>query len=263
MSGKNRFFWHDLMTPDVEKAKAFYGELFGWSFKADKGPNPYTHIMMGDTGIGGVMSLDQMGGSANVPPHWLGYVSVDDIDKTLKAVTQHGGKILAPKEDIPDVGAWAVVADPQGGVVAPMVYRGKEAGKPERNEQPAPGTFTWDELYASDPAVAAKYYSDVFGWSVAPMEIPGWGTYHLLKRDGVKDEMGVDKSAGGVTKLQGAPQPYWLSYIAVADCDATVARATKLGAKTVMPATNIPDVGRFAVFMDPQAAAFAVLAGPK
>src|SRR4051794_1828560 len=62
MSAKSRFFWHDLMTRDVEQAKAFYGELFGWSFKAESGPNPYTHVMSGQTGIGGLLSLDQMEG---------------------------------------------------------------------------------------------------------------------------------------------------------------------------------------------------------
>jgi predicted enzyme related to lactoylglutathione lyase len=263
MSAKSRFFWHDLMTKDVSQAKAFYGELFGWSFKAESGPNPYTHVMSGQTGIGGLLSLDQMEGGAHIPPHWLGYIAVDDVDATLKAATQHGGKVVALKEDIPEVGSWAVVADPHGAVVAPMVYRGKDAGRPETQDLPAAGTFCWDELATTDPAAAAKFYAQVYGWGQESMEMPGWGTYHLLKRTGVKDAKGVDKSAAGVTKLQGGPQPYWLSYIAVADCDASVARATKLGAKTLAPAMDIPNVGRFAVFMDPQQAVFAILAALK
>ncbi len=263
MSAKNRFFWHDLMTKDVEKAKAFYGELFGWSFKAEKGPNPYTHIMIGEHGVGGLMSLNALEGGAHIPPHWLGYVSVDDVDATLKAATQNGGKVVSPKEEMPDVGTWAVVSDPQGGVVAPMVYRGKDSGKPESTAMPAPGMFCWDELSAKDPGAAAKYYAQVFGWVDTAMEMPGWGTYHLLKRPGVKDAKGMDLSAAGVTKLQGGPQPYWLSYIAVADCDASVTRATKLGAKALAPAMSVEGVGRFAVFMDPQQAVFAILAPPK
>ncbi len=263
MSAKSRFFWHDLMVKDVEKAKAFYGELFAWSFKAESGPNPYTHIMLGDHGVGGMLSLNAMKGGEHIPPHWLGYVSVDDVDATLRAVTQHGGKLLSPKESVPDVGDWAVVADPTGAVVAPMVYRGREAGRPESNEQPKPGEFCWDELATTDPAGAAKFYGQVYGWGLESMEMPGWGTYRLLKRTGVKDAEGKDKDAGGVTRLQGGPMPYWLSYVAVADCDQTATRATKLGARTLAPPMDIPGVGRFAVLMDPQQAVFAVLAPPK
>jgi predicted enzyme related to lactoylglutathione lyase len=259
MSAKSRFFWHDLMVKDVEKAKAFYGELFGWSFKAESGPEPYTHIMAGTNGLGGIMKLDDKMGA---PPHWLGYVDVENVDATLKASTQNGGKVLVPKQVIPDVGDWAIVADPQGAVVAPMVYRGKDAGKPESMGRPKPGEFCWDELYTKDPAAASSFYGKVFGWGHDAMEMPGWGTYHLLKRTGVKDDKGLERNAGGVTKLQGgATNPYWLSYVAVADCDASTARASKLGAKTIVPPMDIPDVGRFAVFFDTQQVAFAILTG--
>jgi predicted enzyme related to lactoylglutathione lyase len=261
MSAKNRFFWHDLMVKDVEKAKAFYGELFGWSFKSDNGPEPYTHVMAGDTGVGGIMKLDEKMGA---PPCWVGYIAVGDVDAVVNASTKRGGKVVVPKQVVPEVGDFAFIADAQGGVVAPMVYCGKDAGKPENLARPKPGEFCWDELYTSDPAAASKFYADVYGWGRDAMEMPGWGTYHLLKRTGMKDDKGMDRSAGGVTKLQGgAGHPYWLSYVAVADCDASTARATKLGAKTLAPPMDIPDVGRFAVFFDTQQVAFAILAPPR
>lgn len=264
MNTKSRFFWHDLMVNDVEKAKAFYGELFGWSFKTEKGAMPYTHIMRGEQGVGGMMSLKDMEGGAHVPPHWLGYVNVDDVDAVSKAVSAANGKVLSPKESVPDVGEWAVISDPSGAAVSPMVYRGKDAGRPESNEMPKAGEFCWDELWSSDPDAAWKFYAQVFGWSHEAMEMPGWGTYHLLKRTGVKDAKGMDKNAGGITKLQpGMPQSYWLAYVATDDTDQTAARAAKLGAKTLAPPMDIPEVGRFAVFMDPQQATFAVLAPPK
>jgi predicted enzyme related to lactoylglutathione lyase len=222
---------------------------------------PYTHIMAGATGIGGMMTLDEKMGA---PPHWLGYIDVDDVDATIKASTAHGGKVLMPKQDIPEVGAFAVVADPQGAVVSPMVYRGKDAGRPESAERAKPGEFCWDELATNDPAAAAKFYADVYGWALDSMEMPGWGTYRLLKRTGVKDAQGKDKDAGGVMKLQGgSPHPYWLSYIMVADTDASAVRAAKMGANVLAPPMDIPNVGRFAVFMDPQQAVFAILAPPK
>lgn len=258
MSAQSKFVWHDLMTSDVEAAKRFYGELFGWRFKrGDK--DPYEHIIA-EREIGGMMKQDPAHGA---PPHWIGYVSVDDVDAAVNSARQHGGKIYVPKTDIPTVGQFAVVADPHGAVFSPFLYKGKEGQAPETNARPAPYTFCWDELMSPDPDAAAKFYTAVFGWGVESMEMGSFGRYSLFKRTGVKDEMGADKNAGGLMKTPPAvPHPFWLTYIAVPDADAALAKAAKLGAKVLSPAIDIPNVGRFATLMDPQHAAFAVLAPP-
>src|SRR5579864_8942073 len=113
MSTNPRFVWHDLMAADVERAKSFYGELFGWKFKKGEGDPTYEHIYAGEVGIGGVMKNDPKWGA---PPHWLGYVTSDDVDASVAAATKAGGKVMAPKMDIPTVGQFAVVMDPTGGV---------------------------------------------------------------------------------------------------------------------------------------------------
>ncbi len=259
MSGKSRFFWHDLMTLDVERAKSFYGELFNWKFKTGTG-DPYVHVMAGDKGIGGMMQVDR---TQQTPPHWVGYVSIDDIDATVAAITQRGGKVLMPRTDVPEVGPFAIVADPQGAVFAPMHYIGKDAHHPESMDVPGPGMFCWDELATSDPAAAATFYGEIFGWTANAMEMPGFGTYTLLKRPGTKNLLGNERDAGGIMKLPpGVPHPFWLSYIAVADCDATVAAALRLGGTAASPAMDIPNVGRVAALFDPHHAAFAVIAPP-
>src|SRR5581483_8156071 len=257
MGAKSRFMWHDLMAADVEGAKKFYGELFGWHFKrGDAGE--YEHIMAGEQGIGGIMQLDKKMGA---PPHWLGYVTVDDVDASVAAIKQHGGKVHVPKIEIPEVGQFAITADPTGGVFSPMHYTGKDAGKPEANTPPGPWTFYWDELWTSDPDAAAKFYASAFGWGVEHMEMPGFGRYTLLKRTGVKDAKGMDKSAGGVMKLPpNVPHSFWLAYVAVPNADATVEKAKKLGATLMAPPMDIPNVGRFAVATDREHVPFAVLA---
>lgn len=258
MSAKARFVWHDLMAADVEGAKSFYGELFGWKFKRGEGDPAYEHIYAGEQGIGGLMKNDPKLGA---PPHWLGYVAVDNVDTAVSVVTQNGGKVHAPTMDIPTVGQFAVVADPQGAVFSPFHYTGKDAGKPESNVTPAAWTFCWDELLTSDPKAAEKFYGTLFGWGVEHMDTQTpMGRYTLFKRNGVKDDTGADKSAGGLMKLPpGVPHPFWLAYVAVPDADAVVAKAKKLGGHTPMPVLEMANVGRFTTLLDPQMAAIAIL----
>jgi uncharacterized protein len=253
----SRFVWHDLMAADVEAAKRFYGELFHWHFKRGE-HDPYEHISAGEHPIGGMMKLDPAHGA---PPHWLGYVSVDDVDACLARITKHGGRVATPKMTAGEAGEFAVALDPQGAVFAPFHYTGKLANQPESNEPPAPATFCWDELLTSDPDAAAKFYSHVFGWTAEQMDMPGFGRYTLLKRAGVKDAKGEDKSAGGVMKLPpGVPHPFWLTYVAVPSADAAADHAKRLGAMVPMPPMEVQGVGRFTTILDPQHAALAVLA---
>ncbi len=255
MGGSSRFVWHDFYAADMAAAKRFYGELFGWTFKP--GEHGYEHIAAAGQEIGGMMKLEpQMG----APPHWIGYVSVDDLDAAVATVTKSGGKMFV-KEDIPNVGRFAVCADPQGAVFSPFQPASKGMGKPESNARPAPYTFCWDELMASDTDAAVRFYTTVFGWGSEHMDMPGFGRYTLLKRTGVKDEMGADKNAGGLMKMPpGVPRPFWLTYVAVENADTTVEKAKKLGATITTPPMNIPEVGRFATMLDAQHAPFAVLA---
>ncbi len=254
---KSRFVWHDFFAADVDGAKRFYGELFGWTWKP--GEHGYTHIFVGDKGIGGVMKLEDEQKKMGLPPHWLPYISVDDAKKAAKRVTELGGRVYH-EEDIPNVGQFAIGADPQGAMFSPFHHTGKGAEQPESNEPPGTYNFCWDELLTSDTDAAARFYTTLFGWTAEHLEMPGFGRYTLLKRPGVKDATGADKNAGGIMKLPpGVPHPFWLAYIAVPNADATVEKAKKLGATVTTPPMDIPDVGRFATMLDAQHAPFAVL----
>ena len=251
MGGGSRFFWHDLMAADVEGAKKFYGELFGWKYKDDK---DYVHVIAGEAHIGGIMK-----NQSPAPPSWIGYIAVDDCDKAVAAIQKNGGKVLVPKMDMPEVGQFAYTADPVGAVFSPMHYVGKDAGKPEP-AQPGMWTFCWDELHTPDPAASAKFYSTVFGWGAETMDMGGGMKYTLLKRTGVKDAQGMDRNAAGLMQMMpGTPHPFWLAYVAVENADASADKAKRLGATVVVPPTDIPNVGRFACIMDPQKAHIAVL----
>lgn len=251
-----RFVWHDLNTTDGAAAQRFYGELFNWTF--EKSDGPYAHIKAGDQMIGGIRT---MGADEKMPPSWLGYVGVDDVAATVEQMTKAGGQVLVPTRAMPDVGTFAVIADPSGAVMAP--WKSARAGEDvEPTGLPAMSTFCWDELASTDLAAATKFYTAVFGWTAEQADMGGGMMYTLFKRPGVKDPTmpEADKNAGGGMASQpGMPHSYWLAYVGVPDADATVEKAKRLGAQIVVPAMDIPNVGRFAVLQDLQHATIAVL----
>jgi len=119
------FSWNELMTTDVPAAKEFYGALFGWAFKdiesCDMG---YTMASAGEKEVAGIMSMPAE--AQDAPPSWGAYVTVDDVDQKVKQVETLGGKVIIPAQDIPDVGRFAVIADPQGAVFMIITYSCKE-----------------------------------------------------------------------------------------------------------------------------------------
>ncbi|MDP9151352.1 MAG: VOC family protein [Myxococcota bacterium] len=112
------FCWDELHTPDMAAAKKFYGTLFGWTGKGEAdGGEAYWHWKHADKEIGGMTS--HMGGP-HVPPHWLAYVAVSDVDAIAKKAESLGGKIRMPAMEIPKVGRFSVVQDPTGAVFSPF-----------------------------------------------------------------------------------------------------------------------------------------------
>jgi len=256
---KHRFVWHDLQTTDVEGAKRFYGEVFNWQWDASA-HGGYIHIKAGDEMIGGIRPK---GPNEPGPSSWLGYVAVDDVAATVAKIKSANGKVYMPTETMKDVGTFAVVADPTGGVFAPW----KSARANEDVEKPGPAkpfTFCWDELMTTDPDAASKFYATVFGWSPRTMDMGGGTMYTLFDRPGTKNERGEPIGAGGMMKSPpGVPASFWISYVLVEDTDAISNKAKRLGAQVMVPPTDIPNVGRFSCWNDPQNTAIAVIQMPR
>lgn len=116
------FSWCELMTTDVEKAKAFYVKLFGWDAEDMSMPGmPYTVVKAGGKGIGGIMAMPP-DCPKGMLPMWGAYVTVKDVDSTARTAEQLGAKLLAPPRDIPEVGRFCVIQDPQGAVISVITY---------------------------------------------------------------------------------------------------------------------------------------------
>jgi hypothetical protein len=116
------FSWSELLTTDVEAAKAFYTKLFGWSTKdmPMEGMN-YTVVGAAGKDVGGIMKIPPH--AQGMPPSWGCYVTVDDVDAIAKMAQELGGKVLMGPQDIPGVGRFCVIQDPQGAVISAITYK--------------------------------------------------------------------------------------------------------------------------------------------
>lgn len=111
------FCWNELMTPDSKKAKQFYSDLFGWQMEdMDMGQMIYTMIKNGEKGVGGLMQTPK--GQEHIPPHWLSYVSVENVDAMLEKAKKLGATIKMPATNVADYGRFAVLQDPTGAHIA-------------------------------------------------------------------------------------------------------------------------------------------------
>jgi hypothetical protein len=107
------FCWADLSTSDEAKAKEFYAGLFGWKIEASPNdPSGYLHIQNGADFIGGIQPSSMR--NPHAPPHWLIYFQTSDCDGSVSKAQEHGATIHLPPMSLPNVGRFAVVADPQG-----------------------------------------------------------------------------------------------------------------------------------------------------
>jgi predicted enzyme related to lactoylglutathione lyase len=255
---KSRFVWHDLNVMDVEAARRFYGEAFNWSFEDGGGKDPYVHIKAGDQQIGGIR---RSGKASKVPSHWLGYIGVDDVAATVDKIVTAGGKVQLPTTQIDKVGTFAVTSDPNGAMFSP--WKSARAGDDQEPAgPPRNGTFCWDELVATDPDAAERFYVSVFGWGAQKRDMGPAGVYTQFFRPGTSGgHNGQPSGAGGMMKAPpGVPHSYWVPYVTTADVDALNAKAKRLGATIMVPPTDIPSMGRFSCWSDPQGAAIAVIA---
>lgn len=118
------FSWFELLTSDVAGAKKFYRSLFGWKMADMKLPGmKYTVISVGKEEVAGMMTMPPKG-KKTPPPQWGAYVTVDDVDATAKKAVKLGGKVVVPPQDIPGVGRFCVIQDPQGAMISVITYTG-------------------------------------------------------------------------------------------------------------------------------------------
>jgi hypothetical protein len=234
------FVWFELVTPHIDKAKAFYPETLGWgSTEMDMGDFSYTMLTADDAPQSGVVAPKMDG----VASHWASYVSVPDVDGAAAKAKKHGGKIVVDPFDIPNVGRACLVADPQGATF--FLFKGAES------DDNASTVFHWNELWAKDAKAVLPFYEQVLGYDVREMDM-GEMTYYVLESDG--------RSCGGVMTSPIAEAPaMWLPYVTVDDPDAAAQRAERHGGAIKQAPQDVDGVGRFGVIADATGAVLGVI----
>ncbi|MET9961874.1 VOC family protein [Streptomyces sp. NPDC006326] len=245
--------WLDLGSPDTAAATDFYGTVFGWDF-VSAGPEAGGYGMFQRDGktVAGLGPLTEEGAQSA----WMVHFMSPDIQATVQAVRDGGGSIRMEPMDVMGEGWLAQATDPQGAQFA-VWMPGKTAGLELAS---AENSLLWVELHVPDPAAAISFYAKLFGWRSQEMEAPGM-TYRVLS---TKDGDQQQGSFGGVAPLGegaggGVEKPRWVPYFHVTDVDATVGSAQGKGGSVLMPAADVPDVGRIAWLADPFGAQFALL----
>jgi len=120
MKQHGAFSWNELMTTDVEGAKAFYSGLFGWTLEDHNEGMPYTTAKINNEECAGIMKIPDE--NKGMPASWGGYVTVDDVEASVEQAVKLGGSVLLPPNDIPKVGRFSVITDPQGATLMLITY---------------------------------------------------------------------------------------------------------------------------------------------
>lgn len=246
---KGLFVWYEHLTKDAKATIAFYSDVVGWKTQPFEQGGDYVMWVGSQGPLGGVMKLPEEAAKMGMPPHWMAHVLVDDVDATAARAKKLGGKVHKEPTDIPTVGRFAVLGDPQGASIS--VFKPNEPMT--LHDVSKEGEFCWNELLTSDSAAAFRFYSELLGWKILEeMDMGSMGKYRIF---GVGDK----RLGGMMTTPKDAPTPpMWLYYTETKDLDAALKRATTKGAKVMNGPMDVPGGGRIAQLTDPQGAAFAL-----
>ncbi len=241
--------WYELMTPDLVRAQSFYADLFGWSI-ADSGmPGIDYRLATADqTMVAGLMAPPD----ADMPRFWMIYFAVDDADATARAAVAAGGTVHKGPEDIPGVGRFAVLTDPQGAAFA--ILQPNPGGLGGAFAPRKPGHGQWNELRSADPEAALAFYGKLFGWTVSrQMDMGPLGVYRILRHG--------ETEIGGLFRPEPGTPSHWLPYFGTSSVGQATERIKSGGGKPLRDPDEVPGGAFVFQALDPQGIAFGLVGG--
>ncbi len=254
MAAQGYFLWHELLTWNRESETDFFNNVIGWkTIDWEGGEMPYrmfTKDGSREKTVGGILEMSEPTFSKDIPDHFLGYIGVEDIDKSIERAASLGGVVHHGPMDIPEVGRIAVVQDPQQAWFCMF--------QPVRDDEPPTpeaGDFSWNELATTDYEAAFDFYSQLFGWeNKMDMDIGDGNVYRLF---GPK---GSPAAIGGIfnkpAEMPGPPA--WLFYISVNDIQAAIDRVSVHGGTLLNGPMEVPGGDHVAQCFSPGSTPFAL-----
>ena len=256
--------WVDTQQPDRDAALRFYGAVFGWSFEnhLQRGDRAYDLATLDGRVVAAIGS-----GPSDTTATWTTYIGVDDVEAAVAHVEAASGTVVAPPLRAGNAGRLALVTDPTGANLA-LWEPGRRKGVELVNE---PGSWNWSLLSTPDPAGAAAFYAEIFGWET-DLDAPG---PKLVRLPGYSDfleqfdpELRARHAAGGVPEgfsdavawiLPSRGAAFWAVTFSVADADAAAQAAEQEGGRVVSGPTDT-EWTREVVLADPAGATFTASA---
>ena len=238
--------WVDIGVPDVEAAKSFYADLFGWEYSGGGEEfGGYLNATLNGRMVAG-MGPQQ---DPDDPPRWTTYFATDDAAAGAERIRAAGGRVIVEPMEVGPMGTMVIALDPQGNPFG-LWQAGMHTGYQIHNE---PGALAWDEAMVDDTAAAKEFYAAVFGFTFNQMdaETAGEGMDYATFGTG-------GNPLGGLGASDPSMPKGWLACFAVASADDAVRAVEARGGKVTMPPEDTP-FGRFAIVEDPWGAAFEVL----
>lgn len=245
--------WVDLMSPDVEASKAFYGGVFGWATEDqldDSGDRIYVMCTLQGENVAGMGG--QQPGMEGMPAFWNTYVSVDDIAATTGTVDGAGGTVMMPPTKVMDAGHMAIITDPTGASIS-LWQPLEHIGATVCNE---PGTMIWNELLTRDVDATLGFYRTVFGWEILDHDMGPAGVYHEVQGGENGGWAGIMAMPAEVPDMVPS---HWMVYFATADITASLAAVRSHGGIVGREPFTIPGVGTIAIIHDPQGGSFSLM----
>jgi len=244
--------WVECFTSDPDKARAFYGELFGWTSEdAGEEYGGYINFSKDGVRVAGCMRND---GSTGTPDVWSIYLATDNAPATVDAVTANGGGVIVPAMQVMELGTMAVVTDP-GGAAIGMWQSGLHKGFGVYAE---PGAPAWFELFTRDYDKSVQFYREVFKWDTHTAGDTPEFRYTTYGKDDAAVAGIMDASA---FLPEGVP-PHWSVYFGTASTDASLEKVVDLGGSIVVAAEDTP-YGRLATAADPTGTHFKLVQSPE
>jgi predicted enzyme related to lactoylglutathione lyase len=251
VNSQGRFVWYELMTSDVEAAKAFYSGVVGWGAKDASMPGmAYTLFTAGNASVSGLVGLPGDARKMGARPSWIGYVGVNDVDAAADRIRHLGGAIYVPPKDIANISRFSVVADPQMAMLALLKWL--KPGQEQPAALGAPGRVGWHELLAADWEKAWDFYGELFGWQKAVADTSVMGTYQSFS-------VGGQTIGGMFTKPPTVPVSFWLYYFNIGDIDAAAKHVRAGGGQILNGPIQVPGGSWVVQCTDPQGAIFALM----
>ena len=248
--------WYELMTPDPGGAKRFYDDVVGWEIEAQpSGDMDYRMISAPGGLAGGVMRLDEAMQAAGAQPTWLPYFGVDDVDASFAKAKALGAHVFVPPTDIPGVGRFALLADPQGASF--YIMRGASPEDSTVFAHGVMGRCGWNELWTKDVDTALAFYGPLLGFeNRETMDMGPMGGYHFLD---LPDGGGGVVRLGALAGMSDQP-PRWNVYFTVPDIARAVERIAAGGGAVHIGPHTVPTGEKIVLGADPQGAPFALVA---